>query len=673
MRPWGGLAENAGLLGDSMNGVWRLPGVVWAALALIAASLAAPVAFADTKPAEPAPAVAAAAPVVQPALDPKDIEAFLDGLVPLQIETNDIAGATISIVKDGKVIFAKGYGYADAKTKKPVSAETTLFRIGSITKLFTWISAMQLVEQGKLDLDADVDTYLDFKIPKTFGKPVTMRNLMTHRAGFQEIVKNLGAQNAGKPDLAKYVRENIPVQIFEPGTTPSYSNYGAALAGYIVERASGMPFDAYVEANIYKPLGMTHSSLRQPLPKELEGDMSTGYQLASGEPLAFEIVNAYPAGSQSSSAVDMTKFMMALLNGGALGEGRILKPETLALMHDTVTTLDPRQNGIGLGFYEEARGSLRTVGHGGDSIAFHSDLHLIPSQKFGFFVSYNSAGRGEIPPRSPLWRKFRERYFIDDPDAAKVAKDDTSGIVGSYLTTRRSDASIIKILSILGEPTVSANADGTIQVDAFTGLNGQPRKWEPLGNGEYRATDGRGRLIFKRDDKGRMMMLPSSSGVAYYQKVDLQESSMLVLGLLVGSMSVLALNLAFWPVAAGVRRHYGVNLHWNAVEHILRLFVMMTSAALLTLFIGFVVGLAPGLANVWKLDSSVDETLRVAQLIGYGGVLGSFFAVVNAIQAWANPLRGFWGRVKESVVAIACLALIWIAWTMNLFDQSLRF
>lgn len=656
-----------------MDGVWRLPGLAWAALALIAANLGASVAFADSKPATPAAAAVAAPAVVQAPLETKDIEAFLDGLVPLQIETNDIAGVTISIVKDGKVLFAKGYGYADVKSKKPVSAETTLFRVGSITKIATWISAMQLVEQGKLDLDADVDTYLDFKIPKTFGKPVTMRNLMTHRAGFQDIFKNLGAQNAGKPDLAKYVRENIPVQIFEPGTTPSYSNYGAALAGYIVERVSGVPFDAYVEANIYKPLGMTRSTLRQPLPKELETDMSAGYRLASGEPLAFEIVNGYPAGSQSSSAVDMTKYMIALLNGGALGDARILKPETLAQMFNTVTAADPRQLGMGLGFYESAKGSLRTIGHGGDTIAFHSDMHLMPSQNFGFFVSYNSAGRAEIPPRSPLWRKFRERYFADDPDTAKVAKDDTADIVGSYITTRRADASIFKLLSVLGEATVTADPDGTIQVNAFTGLNGQVRRWEPLGNGEYRATDGRGRLIFKRDDKGRMMMLPTSASVAYFQKVDLQESSMLITMLMLGSISVLALNIVFWPLAAGVRRHYGINQQWNAIEHILRLLTMMTSAALLTLFIGFAVALTPGLTNIWTIDGNADATLRVLQLIGYGGVLGSFFVVVNAIQAWNNQMRGFWGRVKETVVALSCIALIWLAWTMNLFDQTLRY
>ena len=673
MPSWGKTGENGRLLGDSMNGVWRLPGLVRAAVCIVAALFAAQIALADTKPAAATETASPAALPTQPTLDPKDIAAFLDGLVPLQIEQNDIAGVTISIVKDGQVIFAKGYGYADVKAKKPVSAEKTLFRIGSITKLFTWTSVMQLVELGKLDLDADINTYLDFEIPKTFGKPVTMRNLMTHRGGFQETIKNLGAQNSGKVDLAKYVRENIPAQIFEPGTTPSYSNYGTALAGYIVERVSGIPFDSYVEANIYKPLGMTQSTLRAPLPKGMEADMSTGYHLGSGEPVPFEIVNGYPAGSQSSSAADMAKFMIALLNGGAIGEARILKAETLAAMQNTVTALDERQNGIALGFYEVARGPLRTIGHGGDTIAFHSDMHLIPSQRFGFFVSYNSTGRGDTPPRSSLWRMFRARYFVDEPDKAVAGKDDLAPIVGSYVSTRRADTSIFKLLGVLGQATVNANDDGTITVDAFRGLNGQPRRWEPLGNGEFRAVDGRTRLIFKPDANGRMMMLPASAGVQHFQKVSVHESSTVVSALLFGSMTILALNLVLWPVAAGVRRHYGINQNWSAIEHILRLFVMLTSVALFALFIGFAVVIGPGLGDPWKLDGSLDPTLRVVQLIGFGGVLGSFFVVVNAIQAWNNPMRTIWGRIKEVIVAIACLALIWIAWTMNLFDQTLRF
>ncbi len=179
-----------------------------------------------------------------------DVEAFLDGLVPLQLKQADIAGATISVVKDGKLLFAKGYGDADVANKKPVSAQDTLFRPGSISKLFTWTAIMQLYEQGKLDLDRDINEYLDYKIPDAFGKPITLKNVMTHTPGFEEQVKDLITQNSGAPNLAQYLKTHIPARIYPPGTVPAYSNYATSVAGYIVERVSGRPFEQYVAENI---------------------------------------------------------------------------------------------------------------------------------------------------------------------------------------------------------------------------------------------------------------------------------------------------------------------------------------------------------------------------------------------------------------------------------------
>ncbi len=190
-------------------------------------------------------------------LSSADLEAFLDGIMPVQLRRGDIAGAVVSVVKDGKVLFAKGYGYADIEAKKPVSPGDTLFRPGSISKLFTWTAVMQLVEQGKLDLDRDVNAYLDFKIPSTYPQPITLRHIMTHTSGFAETVENLFVKDAAamKP-LQTYLEEHVPNRIFPPGSTPAYSNYATALAGHIVQRVSGQPFDEYIAANILQPLGM---------------------------------------------------------------------------------------------------------------------------------------------------------------------------------------------------------------------------------------------------------------------------------------------------------------------------------------------------------------------------------------------------------------------------------
>src|SRR5262245_12167635 len=225
----------------------------------------------------PQPPAASEASKTEPAheLTVADVHAFLDGFVPMQLERENIAGAAVLVVKDGAIFFAKGYGYSDVEKKVPVTVDATLFRPGSISKLFTWTAVMQLVEQGKLDLDRDVNEYLDFKIPAKFGKPITLRNIMTHTPGFEEQIKDLiNEEGAPIATLRQHLVEHMPERIFPPGTTPAYSNYGASLAGYIVEHVSGKPFNDYVAENIFKPLGMSRSTFVQPLPAELKPMMS---------------------------------------------------------------------------------------------------------------------------------------------------------------------------------------------------------------------------------------------------------------------------------------------------------------------------------------------------------------------------------------------------------------
>ncbi|MCI0611348.1 beta-lactamase family protein, partial [bacterium] len=403
----------------------------------------------ETPPAKEIPATTPPVPVSSSAeLSAKDLEAFLDGVMPLQLKREDIAGAVIVIVKDGSILFSKGYGYADVAKKKPVSVEDTLFRPGSISKLFTWTSVMQLVEQGKLDLDKDINTYLDFKIPDTFPKPITLRNLMTHSPGFEETIKDLFTDKPeGIIPLGKYLSTHIPRRIFPPGETTAYSNYGTSLAGYIVERVSGQPLYKYIEENIFEPLGMSHSSFEQPLPKNLAPLMSNGYKLGSDDPNPFEIVIAYPAGSLTSAGGDMAKFMIAHLQDGQFENHAILKPETARLMHAQALTYDPAAHGMCLGFYEESRNGLRIFGHGGDTVYFHSDLHLIPEKNFGFFISYNSGGKGEIDARGAVWEKLLDRYFPYSVPEVKASKDlkNNIAVAGRYILSRRSEGSLFRI------------------------------------------------------------------------------------------------------------------------------------------------------------------------------------------------------------------------------------
>ena len=599
-----------------------------------------------------------------------DVEAFLDGLVPLQLKRDDIAGATVSVVKDGKLLFAKGYGYADVEKQKPVSAQETLFRPGSISKLFTWTAIMQLYEQGKLDLDRDVNEYLDYKIPDAFGKPITLKNIMTHTPGFEEQIKDLFTVGNSKPVLGEYLKTHIPGRVYPPGTVPAYSNYATAVAGYIVERVSGRSFDEYVAENILKPLKMTRSTFSQPLPSELAPLMSNGYRLGSGSAEAFEVVNPYPAGSLSSSATDMAQFMIAHLQDGQLGDARILKPETARLMHSRLFALDDAANAMCYGFYEESKNGQRIIGHGGDTVYFHSDLHLVLDQKLGFFVSYNSAGSGGSG-RLALWEAFLDRYYPHTPPApaSATAKDDAKAASGAYTLSRRADGSFLKALSVISQFTVSPAGDGDIEVPQLTGTNGKPKRWQAIGPMTFLERGGQDKLIFKPDQNGQMqLILPYPFFVGH--RVGTFQNGKLLLTVLGISLGLMLLTLILWPIAWFVRRHYGRRLELTKGELLLRVGVRIVFA-LNVIFIAALIGLIMyGLTHLEVFSDRGTTWFKLAQTVGLIGAVGTVVVLLNAIVAWISKRRRIWGKLQATIMLLACLGVLWFALAGNLLRFS---
>ena len=266
------------------------------------------------------PAAPAQSSTTVPTLDAKDARTFFDGLVPYGIHRGDIADAVVVVVKDGQFLLAQGYGYANVAARKPVIADQTLFRPGSVSKTFTWTAVMQQVGEGKIGLDKDVNSYLDFKIPEKFGKPITMHDLMTHTPGFEETV---GDEFMKSTDLlfpiGDYVKKHLQARIFPPGKIVAYSKYGATLASYVVARVSGESFDQYVADHILKPLGMDHSTFDQPLSASLAAKRSVGYHSASNKKtIAFEAIEVGPAGSLTATGTDMAHFMLAHLDRWAI-------------------------------------------------------------------------------------------------------------------------------------------------------------------------------------------------------------------------------------------------------------------------------------------------------------------------------------------------------------------
>jgi len=630
------------------------------------------------KPASPstAPAVGTSSAIPAPTheLTAADLESFLDGMMPAQLEREDIAGAVVSVVKDGKLLFAKGYGYSDIEKRQPVTADATLFRPGSISKLFTWTSIMQLVEQGKLDLDKDVNGYIDFTIEPAYGKPITLRDIMTHTSGFEETARDLFVADAQHlTPLDQYLKQHLPQRIFPPFTIPAYSNYATALAGYIVQRASGKPFEQYVAENILAPLEMKRTTFVQPLPDNMKSLMSLGYRKASEKPQSFEFVEAFPAGSVSTTARDMANFMIAHLQDGKFGDKQILRPETAKLMHTRTFGSDERLNGMALGFYEESRNGKRIIGHGGDTELFHSDLHLVLAENVGLFVSYNSAGKGEVSGRGILFGKFLDRYFPHTPAApAKIenAKADAASIAGLYKVSRRFESSFLKLLTFLGEMKVIPNADGTISLDAIKTPGGALRKFEEIAPFQYREVHGEDELAFRKDSDGRWQFQVEIP-VFIFQQTGLLENKYFNFVVLFFGLGVVALTVLLWPVSALIRKHYARPLLLEPPERRRRLFVRLVCVLFLVLFFGWIAVLS-------KIDditaiNALPHWVVIFGLLGVLSSLGTILVVLSAFRSWRTSGKWFWAKLHDLMLGVACVGLVWFLFYWKLMNFNVRF
>ena len=610
-------------------------------------------------------------------LTTEDLSSFFDGLVPLQIQQDDIAGTVIAVVKDGKVIFAKGYGYSNLKDKTPVSPATTLFRVGSVSKLFTWTAVMQLVQEGKINLDTDINQYLDFHIPAAFGKPITMRDVMTHTPGFEECIKDLITFNPNHiPSTGDYLKTHLPKQIFPPGSTGAYSNYGATIAGYIVQRLSGEDFDSYIEHHIFEPLSMTHATFRQPLPPKFVPDMSQGFLRASQGAKPFEIVTTVPAGALSVSALDITHFMIAHLENGTYNSAQILNPATLKEMHSRQYGPDPRLNAMCLGFYEESRNGHRIIGHGGDTIYFHSDLHLILDSDTGLFVSYNSLGKGGVEPRGPLFKAFMDRYFPytppKTPDVSTAAAD-AREVSGTYIGSRRPQTNILYTFALLGETSVSPGKDGTLNVAGMNTVSGAPIEWHEESKGLwYEPSDSQNKIAFSRGANGRWQFA-GEFPAEVYQQVPFYTSKGFIEFLLVCSLILFVLTLILWPIAALIRWHYGQTLVPSRQERSARKWTRIASALNLACWLCFLVTVTEAGSHLNLLSSSADPWFRFIQILGWLGIIAIIVAFWKFFAVRGVPGRWWWNRVYNVLMALAFLASIWLIWFTHLLHFRLMY
>ena len=596
-------------------------------------------------------------------LTAEDINAWLDGKLPDALKNGDIPGAVVSVVKDGQVVTTRGYGWADtgASGGQPVAVDPqkSLFRVASISKIPTSIAAMQLVEQGKVDLDADISAYLDFEIERRFDEPLTLRHLLTHSAGFDEH-----GSLTPTTDLEAYVKNDPPTQAFAPGTTPGYSNYGMALAGYIVQRVSGQPFETYVREHVLEPAGMTTSTYEQPLPKDMAGSLGPGYT-STGEEVPFEVMGDFPAGSLTVSAPDFAAFMNAQLSRSP----KLLREETWEQMWSPGLGEERLGNRakageMGLGYFEITRHGRRIVEHGGYNRGWHSKFELYPEEKTGIFISYNGDGNDSDSSnnlREDLAQGFADRYFPGETVKASGSKDSAERarqVAGSYISSLNPWNTFLAAWSpLFGKATIEHTGGGKLILDKAQYVEVEPWVW--------RQVDGAGVIAAQVED-GKVVSLSPGPAYTLLPTTPVQQALAPVFGV---CLVLLLVVTVAWPVGALRRRRalkrgqeVGAPASW--LTRVARGGGAVALAAQFT-WIGLLLVI---MANSTTFtDGSFTWLIpvaRCAQVLQALGVVAVIPAAVDLVMSLKR--RAGWRRITmSSVLLTALVALAWWAWAGN--------
>lgn len=609
-----------------------------------------------------------------------DLESFFDRAMQEQIEAFNIPGAAISVVIDGEVVLARGYGHADVERGIPVDAGRSLFRLGSVSKILTWTAVLQLVKQGSLDLDADINTYLDFEIPLRLYKssdippPITLTHLMTHTAGFEDIVEDLFRLSGGLP-LHDYIRTRLPARIFPPGAIMAYSNYGTALAGYIVARVSGMPFEQYVEQHILAPLEMAHSSFQQPLPEHLSGDQVQAYRFVEGrfQKGDFEYMPA-PAGGMSSTSLDMAHLMIAYLQEGRFEDRRILGTETARKMLTHRFSHHLQLGGMTLGFMGGTFNGQRVIFHTGSTTLFDSVIYLLPDQNTGIFASFCG---GSHLAHTALFQAFLDRFYPVPRAEEKIAPPAGSAerakkYAGEYHQNRRNLTSSEKILSLMmGVIRVQTDADGFLNVTHI----GETNRFVETTPGIYRnlrqgrTQDGLGpfrTIVFDTDPFDRTMLM--SDGPMTYSRAPWYATSSFT-GALIGlSLLIILVSLLYRIIRVIIRLVQRRNIRDADPQSALRYTAIASGLLALLFIIGL---LATGQPHpVYRLPLSAFGILPtwnpIHEKLPLIFSLAGIAVVALTALSWKNSLGTLRTRIHNACFSIATLGLMWVFYYWNL-------
>lgn len=442
-------------------------------------------------------------------------ESFLDGTFPKLMEKWNVPGAAFALVTRERLLMLKSFGVGDLKESTPVSAERSIFRVASVSKLFTTVAIMQLVEAGKLDLHVDVEEYLDFPLHKKYAQPITAHHLLTHTSGLDDRFIGIASRPpSGSIPLGAYLAARMPRQILPPGRFINYSNHAFSLLGYLVERISGLAFCEFVDRKILKPLAMHRSSFQ--LPDALKADLVTGYAERKGGrvPLSYDHMHIGPSASLVSTASDMACFLQALLWEGRHRTGRLLQEETFREMQRRHFCHHPRLPGRCYGFHERFQNGRRGIGHAGGMHGFASLLFLLPQEGCGFFLVYN---RFEARLYEELTRQFFEHLFPESsPGGGSECPQECRGELTEFAGRYRHflyycREGFEKLLTLSTQFEVRIKNGGGLALH-YPGNERDPIDLIPAGKGLFRRLDNDSLLAFQQPTKGPVECLFMGTG-----------------------------------------------------------------------------------------------------------------------------------------------------------------
>lgn len=593
------------------------------------------------------------------------LESFLDSFLVVQMDTQHIPGLVISVVKGGDILLKKGYGFADLETKRPMSPDKTIVRIASISKVFTATAVMQLVEQGKLGLDDDVNQHLkDFQLDASFPEPVRVKHLLTHTGGFDDDYIKQALTASEVVPLGQYLATRMPPRVMPAGEFYSYSNHGIALAGYLVEAVSGIPYEQYVREHILQPLEMHRTHYKRHV------DTATGYMYEDStyKPQPYLYINDGPAGAWDATAMDMAHFMISHLQLGRFNDVRILEESSARAMQQRQFTNDPHLPGTGYAFFLRHKKGKRLVSHGGAFFGLYAHMLLIPEERLGIFFAFNKLNFTEgLKVQRALVNAFLERYFPTEEQALPQSPPNfdhrADRFTGYYRPNRYSRTSFFKLLSLAMQFEVAAE-DGTLLLQSF----GQPKPWRWVEVDSLLflevdgVTKGERRMAFLEEADGCITHMYHEMPEVY-DKIPWYEATRYQLGFLGIFILVFLSECVGWPAIYLIRHRRKRPVSGGHKAHLARWLAWSSSGLNLI----FLVGLT--LMLVYRfLDLVIEVPLEMIALLTLPlltCILAIGMVFVSTVS-WKHKYWSMGSRLYYSVVTLITLGFIWFLYYWNL-------